>query len=621
MLMKRLLLVLAAAALLLGVLPVAAASAAIAPFEQAVTRPDIHATATVDTDAAAMHRATGDWIYSNVTNPTLGSAGGEWAILGLARSEYDATDRYATYFDNLIAVLDANGGVLSTSKYTEYSRVIIALGALGIEATNVGGYNLLSYLADYNKVTRQGLNGAAFALIALDTHGYAIPDIGGVSRLTTRDDLISFILDKELAGGGWVLTGSDPDPDTTAMAIQALAPYREANPDVHAAVNRALVVLSGLQQADGGYKCFGVANLESIAQVIMVLCTLGIDPLADPRFVKNDATLFSALSSYYLDGGGFRHIVDGQFDQFATEQGYCALTAYLRLVNGQTSFYDMSDVQIAHIPVTAVSLPPTASVAVGRTINLTARVTPANATDKSLNWTSDNAAVATVDLNGSVTGVAEGVATIRATANDGSGQYATCTVTVTAITPVTFIDVPSSDLYHAAIAALADLGIIGGYDTPRGKEYRPGNPILRAQVAKMLVMAFGLHDETITGADRPVFSDVPLSSGVPYPFDFVQEAAMNGLIHGFPDQTFRPYAEVTRIQLLRMLVRGAGDRLATPPAGYEVSFADVDPADRDVVATGVYNGIINGKSASRFDPWGCATRGQFAKMLYNVLER
>ena len=54
-------------------------------------------------------------------------------------------------------------------------------------------------------------------------------------------------------------------------------------------MNRALVVLSGLQQADGGYKCFGVANLESIAQVIMVLCTLGIDPLADPRFVKNDA--------------------------------------------------------------------------------------------------------------------------------------------------------------------------------------------------------------------------------------------------------------------------------------------------------------------------------------------
>jgi hypothetical protein len=538
--MKRLLLVLAAVALLLGVLPTAAASAATASLEQVAARPNIHATATVDTDAVAMHSATGDWIYSNVINPTLGSAGGEWAILGLARSEYDATDRYATYRDNLVAVLSANDGVLSTSKYTEYSRAIIALGALGIDATNVGGYNLLSYLADYNKVTQQDVTGAAFALIALDTHDYAIPNIGGVSRLTTRDDLISFILDRELAGGGWVLTGSEPDPDTTAMVVQALATYREANPDVRAAVNRALFVLSGLQQADGGYKCFGVANLESIAQVIMALCTLGIDPPADPRFVKNDVTLFSALSKYSLDGGGFRHTVGGQLDQFATEQGYCALAAYLRMVNGQTNFYDMSDVPITHIPVTA---------------------------------------------------------------------------------PVTFIDVPSSNLYHVAIGALAELGIIGGYDTPQGKEYRPGNHILRAQVAKMLVMAFGFHDEAITGADHPAFNDVLPSSGVPYPFDFVQEAAMNGLIHGFPDKTFRPYADVTRIQLLRMLVRGAGDRLTTPPAGYDVGFADVDPADRDVVATGVYNGIINGKSADRFDPWGWATRGQFAKMLYNVLEK
>ena len=98
------------------------------------------------------------------------------------------------------------------------------------------------------------------------------------------------------------------------------------------------------------------------------------------------------------------------------------------------------------------------------------------------------------------------------------------------------------------------------------------------------------------------------------------KAAVNGLI-GFPDQTFRPYAESHASNSCACSSVALVIAAATHPAGYEVSFADVDPADRDVVAIGVYNGIINGKSASRFDPWGCATRGQFAKMLYNVLER
>ena len=83
-----------------------------------------------------------------------------------------------------------------------------------------------------------------------------------------------------------------------------------------------------------------------------------------------------------------------------------------------------------HIPVavTGISLDPTsASVVVGGTVNLTATVTPANADDKTVSWTSSNNSVATVDANGVVTGVATGTATITATAG---GKSATATVTV-----------------------------------------------------------------------------------------------------------------------------------------------------------------------------------------------
>ena len=63
------------------------------------------------------------------------------------------------------------------------------------------------------------------------------------------------------------------------------------------------------------------------------------------------------------------------------------------------------------------------------TLSVTA-VTPDEATDKTYTWSSDATGIATVDENGVVTAVAAGTAHIRATANDGSGVYGECTVTV-----------------------------------------------------------------------------------------------------------------------------------------------------------------------------------------------
>ncbi|CCJ98357.1 phage tail protein [Cronobacter sakazakii] len=81
-----------------------------------------------------------------------------------------------------------------------------------------------------------------------------------------------------------------------------------------------------------------------------------------------------------------------------------------------------------------MTLDPTAlSVAVGATSPIKASVTPENATNKALNWTSGDEAIATVDASGVVTGVAEGgPVDVTATAADGSGVSAFCAVTVTA---------------------------------------------------------------------------------------------------------------------------------------------------------------------------------------------
>ena len=75
---------------------------------------------------------------------------------------------------------------------------------------------------------------------------------------------------------------------------------------------------------------------------------------------------------------------------------------------------------------------------------LTPTVNPATAVDKSLTYTSSDTSVATVDPEGKVTAVSKGTATIKATANDGSVNYATCPVTV--IRPVTSIELNKSSL-------------------------------------------------------------------------------------------------------------------------------------------------------------------------------
>lgn len=286
-----------------------------------------------------LYKTTGDFM-ATLGTPTVNSIGGEWMVIGLARSGRPVP---AGYYDNVVEYVKAKADAnerLHRAKVTDNARVILALTSIGKDVTNVGGHNLLKGLDNMDYIQTQGINGPIWALIALDSHNY--PTSGDV----TREKLIQAILDAQLPGGGWTLSGNDADPDMTAMAIQSLTPYYKTNETVKATVDKALEALSALQRNDGGFGSWGTVNSESCAQVIVALTALGIDPTADSRFVKNDLTVLDALASFYVTGGGFRHTAGGDLDGMATEQGYYALAAYYRFVNAQTRLYDMSDVTI-----------------------------------------------------------------------------------------------------------------------------------------------------------------------------------------------------------------------------------------------------------------------------------
>jgi hypothetical protein len=296
-------------------------------------------------DNGRTNETTGAWQqpYQKALDGVKGDElafGSEWLVIALARSGREVPD---SYYDSVVKAVQDAGGVLSDRKFTEYSRTILALTAIGRDPTNVGGYDLLARLADMDDVTFQGLNGAIFALIALDSNKYDVPAVADGGKQVTRDGLVAYILDQQLSDGGWALSGDSADPDMTAMALQALAAYRTGDKAVQSAVDKALKTLSDMQQADGGYSSWGTLNSESCAQVIIALTALGIDPAKDSRFAKNGLTVLDALLSFALDGG-FRHTADGERNDMATEQALCALTAYARLLDGKTALYDMTDV-------------------------------------------------------------------------------------------------------------------------------------------------------------------------------------------------------------------------------------------------------------------------------------
>ena len=297
-------------------------------------------TASKSAAQTAYDRASA-YLTAAVSAPRYGSLGGEWTVLALARGGADTETAYFTdYYAALEQTVREANGVLSERKYTEYSRVILALSALGKDARDVAGYDLTLPLGDFEKTKAQGMNGAIYALLALDSRDYPMPQNAAASTQATRQLYVDAILAAQLTNGGWSFMGEDADPDLTAMALQALAKYREQS-SVQLAANRALVCLSAMQNADGGFSSWGSENAESCAQVLLALNALGLDA-DDSRFVKNGHSVLDALLTYQNADGGFCHERGGETNLMASEQAACALASLVRAERGESGLYRMA---------------------------------------------------------------------------------------------------------------------------------------------------------------------------------------------------------------------------------------------------------------------------------------
>lgn len=270
-----------------------------------------------------------------------GSSNADWYYIALSLYGVDCNnDKSIAALKSAVEELYKRD--LSRVKVTDLQRISFALLACGCDVTNVNGHKLLADCtynrANYRPLDSQGVNSASYALLLLDSNNFSVPK----NAATDREDMVNLILSKELEKGGFSLVGNALDIDSTAIAIQALAPYKERK-DVSNVINRSIEILSKLQTDDGGYKSFaGQSCAESTAQVILSLVSLGIDPATDSRFIKNGNSVLDGLMRFKLQSGAFCHFADGADDNMATYQSFCALVACYRYMNGEKSFYDFN---------------------------------------------------------------------------------------------------------------------------------------------------------------------------------------------------------------------------------------------------------------------------------------
>jgi len=279
--------------------------------------------------------ATAKYLLSAVKNPAVSSVGGDWVVVGLARGGCAVPKSfYETYYGNV-------SENMAKLKGTDCSRVILGLTAAGEQSPNISGADITYPLGDFGATMKQGINGAIFALLALDCGDYPTPANKEAVTQATRELYVNEILKRQLSDGGWNLTASgSADPDVTAMTLQALAKYQQKSA-VKAATDKALACLSKLQSTDGGYASWGTANSESAAQVLIAMCELGVS-ITDSRFVKNEKTVLDGLLAFRNADGSFSHTLNGGANQQATEQAFLALVSARRIADGEPSLYRMS---------------------------------------------------------------------------------------------------------------------------------------------------------------------------------------------------------------------------------------------------------------------------------------
>ncbi len=176
-----------------------------------------------------------------------------------------------------------------------------------------------------------------------------------------------------------------------------------------------------------------------------------------------------------------------------------------------------------------------------------------------------------------------------------------------------FSDLGGYGWASGAINALAKLNVVNG----KGNNlFAPGDPITREEFAKILVLAFGLYNESA----ECNFADV---SPERWSYKYIANVYRCGAVTGYADGTFGSSKPITREEMSVMIYRVLNSKnMIDTEKGAYADFNDADSIS-DFALNAVImlagNGIVSGSSDGNFNPKNGASRAEACKMIYNSI--
>lgn len=270
------------------------------------------------------------------------------------------------------------------------------------------------------------------------------------------------------------------------------------------------------------------------------------------------------------------------------------------------------EVTVADNIIDVVVNPVKLELKVGEINKLSVNTTPK---DAALSYTSGNLYVAAVSQDGTVSALGEGVVTITVSASKSGYKNGVCTVTVRINPPdEIFSDVPNTYWASNIIAGLIQRGIIGGY--VKG-QFKPENRITRAEFTRLLTKAIKLEDESPAW---PSYSDVELGAWYFGCVEAAAKAGLiMGYQDGeFRPDELITRQEMAVVLVRAMGLESQATSRADDSSSFADDQA-IAPWARGFVVTAVDQGLVGGYPDNTFGPENFATRAEACAMISKML--
>lgn len=315
--------------------------------DDATLNPDDGAVALLKERLTKAETVLADYIYETVLQGGAFVSGidssdallATYYVYALRQAGFDNDEYYQKVYDNIAEQLRNTSDLSSiegTYGVSSYAKLVMLVTALGYDAADVGGVNLIEKLTDKNIVAASSSYlREATLLLAMSTGNYAFP-VG--DAFVTEEEMVNAVIGQV---DDAITNSISYGCDMAAMTVQGLWRYYDTNAEAKAACDKVLTFLEKMQAGNGYFSdAYTVNNVWTTAQVMMTMNVFEKSAVSETDgsdFIKNGKTVIDSMLEYFdLENGTVSDTVKG-YDPAQVLRG---ISATVRSLNGEKNIFD-----------------------------------------------------------------------------------------------------------------------------------------------------------------------------------------------------------------------------------------------------------------------------------------